>query len=167
CTAQALLAVMAGFYAGWHGAEGLTKIARRIHRQTCILGRGIVEAGFELESEHFFDTLPVRVDEPARQALLHHAQQAGINLRADRDGFIGISINEQTRRHHLSTLLGIFRGSEVDDIATLDTSLDADFQAIPDALRRKTAYLEHEVFARYRSETEMLRYLKRLENRDL
>ncbi len=167
CTAQALLAVMAGFYAVWHGPAGLKKIANRIHRQACILGRGIVEAGFELESEHFFDTLSVRVDEPERQALLQRAQQAGINLRADRDGFIGISVNEQTRRHHLSSLLGIFRGSKADDIATLDGSLDADFQAIPEAMRRRSPYLEHEVFARYRSETEMLRYLKRLENRDL
>ncbi len=167
CTAQALLAVMAGFYAVWHGPEGLKKIARRIHRQTCILARGVVDAGFELESEHFFDTLSVRVDEPERQALLHRAHQAGINLRADRDRFIGISLNEQTRRRHLSSLLGIFRGNKADDIATLDEGLDADFQAIPQALRRQTPYLEHEVFERYHSETEMLRYLKRLENRDL
>ncbi|NBD95690.1 MAG: aminomethyl-transferring glycine dehydrogenase [Gammaproteobacteria bacterium] len=167
CTAQALLAVMAGFYAVWHGPEGLARIARRIHRQTCILARGLVDAGYELESEHFFDTLSIRVDEPERQALLHRAQQAGINLRADRDGFIGISLNEQTRRHHLSSLLGIFRGNTSDDIAELDAGLAEDFQAVPEALRRQSAYLEHEVFGRYHSETEMLRYLKRLENRDL
>ncbi|RFF28657.1 MULTISPECIES: aminomethyl-transferring glycine dehydrogenase [unclassified Wenzhouxiangella] len=167
CTAQALLAVMAGFYAVWHGPEGLKKIARRIHRQTCILAHGIVEAGYELESEHFFDTVSVRINEPERQALLHRAHQAGVNLRADREGFIGISLNEQTRRHHLSSLLGIFRGNEADDIATLDEQLDTDFQAIPEGLRRQTAYLEHGVFGRYHSETEMLRYLKRLENRDL
>jgi glycine dehydrogenase len=167
CTAQALLAVMAGFYAVWHGPDGLRRIAARIHRLTCILAQGIVEAGFELETDHFFDTLSVRVDEPNRQALLHRAQQGGINLRADRDGYIGISLNEQTRRHHLSTLLGIFRGNKPDDIAQLDEALDAGFRAIPEALRRTTPYLEHEVFGRYHSETEMLRYLKRLENRDL
>jgi len=167
CTAQALLAVMAGFYAVWHGPEGLRKIARRIHRQTCILARGIIDTGLELESEQFFDTLSIRVDEPERQALLHRAQQAGINLRADRDGFIGISLNEQTRRRHLSTLLGIFRGNNSNDIATLDAALDADFQGIPETLRRRSPFLEHEVFGCYHSETEMLRYLKRLENRDL
>ncbi|NEZ04037.1 aminomethyl-transferring glycine dehydrogenase [Wenzhouxiangella sp. XN201] len=167
CTAQALLAVMAGFYAVWHGPGGLKKIANRIHRQTAILARGVVDAGYELESEYYFDTLSVRVDEPNRQALLHRAHQAGINLRADREGYIGISVNEQTHRHHLAALLGIFRGNKPDDIATLDAALAADFQAIPEALQRRSPLLEHEVFGRYHSETEMLRYLKRLENRDL
>jgi len=167
CTAQALLAVMAGFYAVWHGPEGLRKIARRIHRQANLLAHGIEEAGYELEHQHYFDTLSIRVDEPNRQALLHRAQQAGINLRADRDGHIGLSVNEQTRRHHLASLLGIFRGSKADDLASLDARVGADFQAIPEALRRRTPILEHEVFGRYHSETEMLRYLKRLENRDL
>ncbi|NBB91590.1 MAG: aminomethyl-transferring glycine dehydrogenase [Gammaproteobacteria bacterium] len=167
CTAQALLAVMASFYAVWHGPDGLRKIARRIHRQAAILARGITEAGYELEHQDYFDTISIRVDEPNRQAILHKAQQAGINLRADRDGFIGISVSEQTRRHHLFSLLGIFRGSKPDAIATLDAELPGDFSAVPESLRRQSAFLEHEVFASYHSETEMLRYLKRLENRDL
>jgi len=167
CTAQALLAVMAGFYAVWHGAKGLEKIARRIHRQTCILATAIQQLGFRLEHDVFFDTLSVEVGEPKRQALLHRAQRAGINLRADREGYIGISVNERTRRYHLARLLKIFSGGEPSSIAELDNQLPADIQAIPESLRRTTAFLEHEVFGRYHSETEMLRYLKRLENRDL
>jgi glycine dehydrogenase len=167
CTSQALLAVMAGFYAVWHGPRGLEKIARRIHRQTCLLGRGLLAAGYELESDHYFDTISVQVDEPQRQALLPRAHQAGINLRADREGFIGISINEKTRRRHLASLLDIFGGSAPHDIAGLDAEVEPDFSAIPDGLQRSSAFLEHEVFERYHSETEMLRYLKRLENRDL
>ncbi|MEE4331745.1 MAG: glycine dehydrogenase (aminomethyl-transferring), partial [Wenzhouxiangella sp.] len=93
CTAQALLAVMASFYGVWHGPDGLRKIARRIHRHAVLIAHVLKGEGFELEHEHFFDTVSVRVDEPQRQALLHRAQQAGLNLRADRKGFIGISTN--------------------------------------------------------------------------
>ncbi|MFW5926804.1 MAG: aminomethyl-transferring glycine dehydrogenase, partial [Wenzhouxiangella sp.] len=167
CTAQALLAVMAGFYAVWHGPEGLKKIASRIHRQTCLLAQGIRAAGFELDHEQFFDTLSVRVDENHRQSLLHRAQQAGINLRADRDDRISLSVNEVTRRHHIATILELFNDGTGVDVAELDQSLEADHSAIPESLRRSSPFLEHEVFHACRSETEMLRYLKRLENRDL
>ena len=92
CTAQALLAVMAGFYGVWHGADGIRKIARRIHRHCCLLAQALTTEGFELVNDQYFDTLSVRVDEPLRQALLHRAQRAGLNLRADQDGIIGISI---------------------------------------------------------------------------
>jgi glycine dehydrogenase len=166
CTAQALLAVMAGFYAVWHGPEGLKKIARRIHRHTCLLAHALSEAGFELESKAFFDTLSIRIDQPLRQALLHRAQQAGLNLRADREGYIGISINESTRRRHVAQLLEVFIG-QVTDIEQLDAAVSDQPSAIPTSLRRQTDFLTHEVFARYQSETEMLRYLKRLENKDL
>ncbi len=166
CTAQALLAVMAGFYAVWHGPAGLKKIAQRIHRHTCILAEGIRTAGYELEHDHFFDTLSVHVDEPKRQSILHRAREAGINLRADRDGVIALSINEQTRKHHIAAALELFESSDTDVLA-MDERLDADHSAIPEALKRTSPFLEHEVFRLYHSETEMLRYLKRLENRDL
>ncbi len=166
CTAQALLAVMASFYAVWHGADGLSKIASRIHRHACLLAKALKNAGFELEHEQFFDTLSVRVDEPLRQALLHRAQQAGINLRADRPDVIGIAINERTRRVHMDALLEVFTEAG-DDITRLDAGLPADQRAIPEDLQRESSFLDHEVFQRYRSETEMLRYLKRLENKDL
>ena len=124
CTSQALLALMAGFYAVWHGPEGLRKIARRIHRQACILGGAIVDAGFELESEHYFDTLSVRVDEPERQALLHRAQQAGINLRADRNG---LSESASTSRR----AAGISRACWAFSVETTPTTL-------PRSTRRST-----------------------------
>jgi len=166
CTAQALLAVMAGFYGVWHGADGIRKIARRIHRHCCLLAQALTTEGFELVNDQYFDTLSVRVDEPLRQALLHRAQRAGLNLRADQDGIIGISINECTRRRHISDLLKLFTGNE-NDLMELDRSLPAEHSAIPQSLRRQSPFMTHEVFERYHSETEMLRYLKRLENRDL
>ncbi|MFP4276162.1 MAG: aminomethyl-transferring glycine dehydrogenase [Wenzhouxiangella sp.] len=166
CTAQALLAVMAGFYGVWHGPEGVTRIARRIHRLACIAARVLEDAGFELEHSTWFDTLSIRLDEPRRAAVIHRVQQAGINLRADREGYIGISFNECTGTTHLARLLGVFidRPLDLDDI---DGHLPTDFTVIPEPLRRRSPFMTHEVFSRYRSETEMLRYLKRLENRDL
>ncbi len=166
CTAQALLAVMAGFYAVWHGPEGLKKIAGRIHRHACILAHGIRRTGFELEHEHFFDTLSVRVDEPQRQKILHRAHEAGINLRADREGYIGLTVNEQTRKHHVTALLALF-GDEATDVLAIDAELGDDGSAISESLARCSDILTHEVFGLYHSETEMLRYLKRLENKDL
>ncbi|TVS13205.1 MAG: glycine dehydrogenase (aminomethyl-transferring) [Wenzhouxiangella sp.] len=166
CTAQALLAVMAGFYAVWHGPDGIRRIARRVHRQACMVADVLSRAGFELEHRHFFDTLSIRIDEPRRAAIVHRVQQSGINLRADRDGYIGISFNECTQRRHLADLLEVFVDRSV-DIAELDGLLAEDISAIPEPLQRQSEFMTHEVFRRYRSETEMLRYLKRLENRDL
>ncbi|MFU8832488.1 MAG: aminomethyl-transferring glycine dehydrogenase, partial [Wenzhouxiangella sp.] len=166
CTAQALLAVMAGFYAVWHGPDGIRKIARRIHRHACLLAHALEEAGFDVEHDQFFDTVSVRVTEPLRQALLYRSQQAGLNLRADRDNIIGISINECTRRRHIAKLLELFTGKSV-DIEQLDATVSVEQSAIPEPLRRQSGFMTHEVFDRYHSETEMLRYLKRLENKDL
>ncbi|NDY94861.1 aminomethyl-transferring glycine dehydrogenase [Wenzhouxiangella limi] len=166
CTSQALLAVMAGFYAVWHGPEGIRRIARRVHRLACLAARGLQQAGFELEHSSWFDTLSIRLDEPRRAAVIHRLQQAGINVRADRDGFIGISFNECTGRRQLEQLLGVFVDQAI-GLDSLDRDLAPDFSAIPQALRRQSPFMTHEVFSRYRSETEMLRYLKRLENRDL
>ena len=166
CTAQALLAVMASFYGVWHGPDGLRKIARRIHRHAVLIANELKRSGFEFEHEHFFDTLSVRVDEPLRQALLHRAQQAGLNLRADRKGVIGISVNECTQRRHVARLIELFTDTAT-DIEVIDGQIDQDADAIPERLRRRSPFMSHEVFHRYHSETEMLRYLKRLENRDL
>lgn len=165
CTAQALLALMAGFYGVWHGPQGLTKIAQRIHRLTQHLAEGLKHAGWSLESDAFFDTISIKVDEPKRQALLHLANQAGFNLRSDRPGAIGISVNECTRHEHIEALLSVF-GAPANAVA--DHSLTQGFSpALPDGLIRKTAFMTHEVFEQFQSETEMLRYLKRLENKDL
>ncbi len=166
CTAQALLAVMAGFYGVWHGPEGIRRIATRVHRLARLAADALRQAGFELEHEHFFDTLSVKLDEPRRAAVIHRVQQAGINLRADRDGYIGISFNECTGRRQLEQLLGVFLDAAF-DVDRLDLDLGEVGQAIPQALQRRSPFMTHEIFARYHSETEMLRYLKRLENRDL
>ncbi|MEE4296627.1 MAG: aminomethyl-transferring glycine dehydrogenase [Wenzhouxiangella sp.] len=166
CTAQALLAVMASFYAVWHGPEGLKRIAQRVHRMACMAGRVLTDAGFKLEHDAFFDTLSIQLDEPRRAAVIHRVQQAGINLRADRDGYIGISFNECTTTLHLAALLGVFLDTET-DLEALDLDLPANFSRIPENLRRTSEYMTHEVFSRYRSETEILRYMKRLENKDL
>ena len=166
CTAQALLAVMAGFYGVWHGPEGIRRIAKRIHRMACLLAQALKKHGFALEHNAFFDTISIQVDEPLRQALLHRAQSSGIILRADRDGMIGLSVNECTRRQHLSALLEVLTGEKA-DVDALDLELPADHTAIPLSLQRRSEFMTHEVFRRYHSETEMLRYLKRLENRDL
>ncbi len=166
CTSQALLAVMAGFYGVWHGADGLKRIAGRIHRMTCLLAERLRKAGLDLESDAFFDTLMVRLDEPRRSEILNEALRAGINLRTDDPTGLGLSVNEQTDRQHLAALVEIFTNEAV-DIAEIDAAMNPDTSAIPEELRRQSGFLEHEVFSRYRSETEMLRYLKRLENRDL
>ncbi|HEY7907180.1 MAG TPA: aminomethyl-transferring glycine dehydrogenase, partial [Wenzhouxiangella sp.] len=165
CTAQALLALMAGFYGVWHGPQGLTQIAQRIHRLTQHLADGLKRAGWTLESDAFFDTLSIKVDEPKRQALLHLANEAGFNLRSDRPGAIGISVNECTRREHIDTLLSVF---DAFSDATSDRSLTQVFSpALPAELIRTSPFMTHEVFKQFHSETEMLRYLKRLENKDL
>ena len=166
CTAQALLAIMSGFYAVWHGAEGIRTIADRVHRLTRVAARALTEAGMTPVHEHYFDTLLLHVGRDRKLELLQAAQRAGYNLRADLDDHIGMSFNEVTTAEQTTELIAILTGREV-DLGTLDAALDSTSDAIPPALHRQSDYLTHEVFQRYRSETEMLRYLKRLENKDL
>ena len=166
CTAQALLAIMSGFYAVWHGAEGIRTIADRVHRMTRTAARALTEAGMTPVHEHYFDTLLLHVGRDRKLELLQAAQRAGYNLRADLDDHIGMSFNEVTTAEQITELIAILTGREV-DLGTLDAALDSTSDAIPPALHRHSDYLTHEVFQRYRSETEMLRYLKRLENKDL
>jgi glycine dehydrogenase len=168
CTAQALLAVMAGMYGVYHGAQGLRRIALRVHRMTCLLAAGLAEAGFRPESDSWFDTLTFALDPAAAAEIADRAEQSGINLRRDGDGRLGMSVSEKTTRAHLETLWRAFSGSEeIPDLEELDRKLDAGHAAYPSALSRKSGFMEHEVFNSYHSETEMLRYLKRLENKDL
>jgi len=166
CTAQALLAVMAGFYAVWHGAEGIRRIAARVHRLTQLAAHALKDAGIVPVHDAFFDTLILPVDEKRKIECLGELQRAGFNLRADLNGRLGLSVNETTSVEQLSQVVSILTQNEV-DLAELDANGQQSAPSIPDALQRQSDYLEHEVFGRYRSETEMLRYLKRLENRDL
>ena len=167
CTAQALLANMAAFYAVYHGAEGLKTIANRIHRLTSLLAKGLQEANFALNST-WFDTLTIDVGDK-QQAFYQHALNMGINLRLIDNDKLGVSIDERKTSADITELLDIFLGSEHNaDIASLDSStINEAFTGIERKLLRKDEILSHEVFNRYHSETEMLRYLKRLENMDL
>jgi glycine dehydrogenase len=168
CTAQALLAVISGMYAVWHGRERLKKIARRIHRLTSILERGLARQGYSPIAGSWFDTLTFDIEPAEADAIYQRALQSGINLRRGANGLLGMSVNERTTREHVDLLLTAFAGKEPGvDASTLDRELDADATAVPPALQRESDFLQHPVFYQYHSETEMLRYLKRLENKDL
>ncbi|EIY7830383.1 aminomethyl-transferring glycine dehydrogenase [Vibrio parahaemolyticus] len=163
CTAQALLANMASFYAVYHGAEGLRTIARRTHHMTAILAAGLTKAGFELAHNSFFDTITINTGEKT-QDLYTKALAADINLRV-LPGKLGISLDETTTVADVEALFAVFGVKE--DVAALSTEIAGnEFAAIPEALRRTSEYLTHPVFNTYHSETQMMRYLKQLENKD-
>ncbi len=159
CTAQALLAVMASFYAVFHGPEGLKAIAQRIHRKTVRLAKGLEEAGFKVEPEAFFDTITVDVG-LLQKAILRAAVSEGVNLRPVGSTKVGISLDERTRR---ATTEAVWRAFGVE---RKDSDLTHEYR-VPDSLHRRTSYLDHEVFHMNRAETEMMRYMRRLADRDL
>ncbi|EGR2182858.1 glycine dehydrogenase (aminomethyl-transferring) [Vibrio parahaemolyticus] len=163
CTAQALLANMASFYAVYHGAEGLRTIARRTHHMTAILAAGLTKGGFELAHNSFFDTITINTGEKT-QDLYTKALAADFNLRA-LPGKLGISLDETTTVADVEALFAVFGVKE--DVTALSTEIAGnEFAAIPEALRRTSEYLTHPVFNTYHSETQMMRYLKQLENKD-
>ncbi|EGQ8481664.1 aminomethyl-transferring glycine dehydrogenase [Vibrio parahaemolyticus] len=163
CTAQALLANMASFHAVYHGAEGLRTIARRTHHMTAILAAGLTKGGFELAHNSFFDTITINTGEKT-QDLYTKALAADINLRV-LPGKLGISLDETTTVADVEALFAVFGVKE--DVAALSTEIAGnEFAAIPEALRRTSEYLTHPVFNTYHSETQMMRYLKQLENKD-
>ncbi|EGR0224553.1 aminomethyl-transferring glycine dehydrogenase [Vibrio parahaemolyticus] len=163
CTAQALLANMASFYAVYHGAEGLRTIARRTHHMTAILAAGLTKGGFELAHNSFFDTITINTGEKT-QDLYTKALAADINLRV-LPGKLGISLDETTTVVDVEALFAVFGVKE--DVTALSTEIAGnEFAAIPEALRRTSEYLTHPVFNTYHSETQMMRYLKQLENKD-
>ncbi|MBS0564180.1 MAG: aminomethyl-transferring glycine dehydrogenase [Proteobacteria bacterium] len=159
CTAQALLANMASFYAVFHGPEGLKAIAQRIHRKTVRLARTLTAAGFKVEPKNFFDTITVDVG-PMQQVILKAARKERINLRVVGATKLGISIDETTRRETVERLWRAF------GIERKDDDLKPDYR-IPDPMIRQTDYLTHPVFHMNRAETEMMRYMRRLADRDL
>ena len=166
CTAQVLLAIMAGMYAVYHGPEGLRAIAERVHNLTKLLARGLERLGFSVRHDHFFDTIRVDIrDGRSANELLAEARRHRVNLRRFEDGSIGVALDETVNKDDINTLIRIFGGS-VNGIsaASLAAEIDAGYQG---PLRRTSPYLEHPVFNSYRSETEMMRYLHRLSSRDL
>ncbi|MBE4572967.1 glycine dehydrogenase (aminomethyl-transferring) [Vibrio navarrensis] len=163
CTAQALLANMASFYAVYHGAQGLRTIARRTHHMTAILAAGLTKTGFELAHNAFFDTITINTGDQT-QALYAKTQAADINLRL-LEGQIGISFDETTTVADVEALFAIFGVNEAVNALSSDIASN-EFAAIPENCRRTSEYLTHPVFNTYHSETQMMRYLKKLENKD-
>ncbi|MBL4609952.1 MAG: aminomethyl-transferring glycine dehydrogenase, partial [Pseudomonas sp.] len=167
CTAQVLLANMASFYAVYHGPQGLKTIAERTHRLTCILAAGLEAAGIKRRNATFFDTLTLEVPGQARE-IVERARAARINLRLIDADSLGISLDETSTRATVETLLAIFAGdSHGMNVAAMDADVAGSDVGIPGDLRRQSAFLTHPVFNSYHSETEMLRYIKSLENKDL
>ncbi len=164
CTAQVLLAVMASMYAVFHGPEGLKEIASRVSRLSRALALGLKQLGFTLVSENFFDTVQVKVSGPQREEILNRARDARINLCTLYDGALGVSLDEVTTSEEVEILFTIFKPGAALEVEEL---LKNKATGIPGALLRTTEYLSHPVFNRYRSETEMLRYLHRLQAKDL
>ena len=153
CTAQVLLAIMSGMYAVYHGPKRIKEIARTIHLHTCDLATSLSKAGYEILNDTFFDTIRFLGPDKTKEKLLKH----NINIREFSDGSLGISIDETVMKKDISHLLSILNVShELNNISTL-----------PSDLRRETSFLSHPVFNSYHSETEMLRYIHRLETKDL
>ncbi|HKE20175.1 MAG TPA: aminomethyl-transferring glycine dehydrogenase [Kofleriaceae bacterium] len=168
CTAQVLLAVMASMYAVYHGPEGLTRIARRVRGWTEVLARGLTALGVAVRGGPRFDTLRADLPGPERERVLAAARDGRMNLRPFSDG-VGVSLDETTRAEHVAELLAAFaaaRGAKaVPDVAELAAPApDGDY---PAPLARTSSFLTHSVFHLYRSEHELLRYIRRLESRDL
>jgi len=165
CTSQVLLANLAGFYATYHGPEGLRTIARRIHRLAALFAAGLRAAGIAVRHRHFFDS--VRFDAGERTPALHDILTgAGYNLRRLDDGGLAAAFDETVTPEALAQLLSLITGREA-DLERLDAEVIATGENLPPALLRQDAILSHPVFHRHRTEHGMLRYLKALQNRDL
>jgi glycine dehydrogenase len=163
CTAQVLLAVIASMYAVYHGAQGLRTIAERIHRLTSRLAEGLRTVGYKIAHENFFDTVRMEVESSA--TLIEHAEKAGCNLRLLGPNAVGVSFDETTASGDIELLMSIFRGTHVRDL-TGDDLGDPPLRISQSAIRA-SEFLTHPVFNSHHTETQMLRYLKRLESRDL
>ena len=172
CTSQVLLANIASMYAMYHGPEGLRTIAQRIHRLTAILVNGLQSKGISTVNAQFFDTITMAVTAAQRAAILSRATAAAINLRIDLPGSLGISLDECTSAAEVASLWQVILGEQASglNVSAIDQQIcngTAAVNGIPASLQRTTSFLTHPWFNRYHSETEMLRYLKRLENKDI
>src|SRR5437016_10622479 len=163
CTAQVLLAAIASMYAVYHGPKGLRAIAERVHRLTSQLADGLQALGCTIAHKNFFDTIRVEVE--SSEVILEHAAKAGCNLRAFGPCAVGISFDEMTTPRDIELLMSIFRGTTVRDFA--DEELGEPPIRIPHSVLRNSQFLTHPIFNTHDTETEMLRYLKKLESRDL
>jgi glycine dehydrogenase len=174
CTAQVLLANISALYAMYHGPEGVRKIASRIHRLTAILAQGLVNTGLTPVNSCFFDTLTLAVAPEVAAAVRERTAHANINLRFDETNgqpLIGVSLDECTTPAEVEKLWQVLLGNKAESLSVVvidDAISRGELPAIiPDSLQRRSSYLQHPHFNRYHSETEMLRYLKRLEDKDI
>ena len=159
CTAQALLAVMASFYGVFHGPDGLKAIAQRIHRKTVRLARGLEAEGFEIASNEFFDTIVVNVGKDQAK-IINAAVQKGVNLRIINDDKVGITLDERTRQETIKTVWEAF------GILHKNVDISEEYR-MPLDLLRTSDFMSHPIFHMNRSETEMMRYMRKLADRDL
>ena len=160
CTAQALLAVMASFYAVYHGPDGIKAIAQSVHRKTSRLAKGLEALGFEVQPDVFFDTITVKVGN-LQGVIMNAAVTNGINLRKVNDDRVGITLDEQTRPETIEAVWNAFGGDMKDD------SQANRAYRLPSTLLRESTYLTHPIFHLNRAEAEITRYMRRLADRDL
>jgi glycine dehydrogenase len=166
CTAQVLLAVMAAMYAVYHGPEGLRRIAQRVHGLTLLLAEGLRRLGFDVLPKVFFDTVRIPVSRAQAEQITTRANEQKINFRRYEDGSLGISLDEVSSEEEIQRLLRIFVGHDQLPFRLSDLAATIDL-GYSSPLARTGKYLTHEVFHRYHSEHEMLRYLHRLQAKDL
>ncbi|HEX6938164.1 MAG TPA: aminomethyl-transferring glycine dehydrogenase [Longimicrobiales bacterium] len=165
CTAQVLLAVIASMYAVYHGPDGLRRIAERVHRLALVVAAGVRRLGYGVAHDTFFDTVRVEVGPERRDAILARARERRINLRPLGAAAIGIALDETVSADDVAELLAVFAGDRpVESPEELAAGVDASYAA---PFARASAYLTHPVFHRYHAEHELLRYIKRLEAKDL
>jgi glycine dehydrogenase len=162
CTAQVLLAVMAGMYAVYHGPKGLEYIANKVHNSTYTLAKKLEYLGYSLENEMYFDTLKIRVD---AEYVKRVAEKYNINFYYPSNELVTISINETTTIDDLNTIIKPFAEISGENFSFIESLEESD--VLSSAVNRKTDFLTHEVFNSYHSETELMRYIKKLERKDL
>jgi glycine dehydrogenase len=165
CTAQALLANMAAMYAVYHGGEGLKTIATRITLLAKSLSDELLRIGYKNINASYFDTLKIKTDNAA--SIREIAERHGVNFRYFDNHLVGISIDETTSPADILEIVSIFQESSEKFVSNLHIDLDVEFDHIPGPLKRTSTYLTHSVFNTHHSETEMMRYMKSLENKDL
>ena len=165
CTAQVLLAVMAGMYACYHGSNGIKKIATGIHQYTKALAEKLNQIGFSVKNDNYFDTITVHTSSISADDVMNAGWAAEMNFRKVDDQHVSVTLDETVEMDDLNELLNVF-AQLVEKTVNIEKD-DIQGFAIPESIKRTSEFLTHEVFNQYHSETDMMRYIKKLENKDL